>query len=153
MKTINKYILLTITVLIFNLSYSQKCDNHNKHKQKMEAEKIAFVTTKLDLSVEEAQKFWPVYNELKENKSEFLKNKRAIMKKLRKSFDTMSEKEIEASLDKSLNIDLEIDKLRIDYNGKFKKAIGVKKTAIFYESEREFRRTLLRNIKSKHCNK
>ena len=150
MKTLNKNILIVIAVLFINLSYSQQCDNFSKHKEKMEADKVAFITKKLDLSVDEAQKFWPIYNELQDKKSEFHKQKRTLMKKFHKSFDTMSENDIEKGLDKSLNIDLEIDKLRIEYNTKFKKAIGVKKTVLFYESEREFRRNLLRNIKQKH---
>ena len=153
MKALNKYILVLVAVLLVNLSYSQQCDKFSKHKEKMEAEKVAFITKKLDLSVDEAQKFWPVYNEMQEKKAELHKQKRSLMQKFHKGFDSMSDSEIEKSLEKSLNIDLEVDKMRIEYNSKFKKAIGVKKTALFYESEREFRKTLLRNIKKKHCEK
>ena len=32
-------------------------------KEKMEAMRVGFITQKLDLTSEEAQKFWPVYNE------------------------------------------------------------------------------------------
>ena len=153
MKALNKYILIVVALLFFNLSYSQQCDKFSKHKEKMEAEKVAFITKKLDLSVDEAQKFWPIYNELQDKKTELHMQKRTLMKKFHKGFETMSESDIEKGLDKSLNIDLEVDKMRIEYNNKFKKAIGIKKTALFYESEREFRKTLLRNIKKKHCEK
>ena len=153
MKALNKYILVLVAVLFVNLSYSQKCDKFSKHKEKMEAEKVAFITKKLDLSVDEAQKFWPIYNEMQEKKAELHKQKRILMKKFHNGFETMSDSDIEKGLDKSLNIDLEVEKMRIEYNDKFKKAIGVKKTALFYESEREFRKTLLRNIKKKHCEK
>ena len=36
--------------------------NHN-WREKIMCEKIAFLTTELDLSTKEAQEFWPVYNE------------------------------------------------------------------------------------------
>jgi len=153
MKTLNKYILVLVIVLFANLTYSQQCDKFSQHKEKMEAEKVAFITKKLDLSVDEAQKFWPVYNEMQDKKTALHKQKRTLMQKFHKGFETMSDSQIEKGLDKSLNIDLEIDKMRIEYNTKFKKAIGIKKTALFYESEREFRKTLLRDIKKRHCEK
>ncbi len=153
MKTLNKYIIVLAAVLFFNLSYSQQCDKFSQHKEKMEAEKVAFITKKLNLSVDEAQKFWPIYNEMQDKKNALHKQKRTLMKEFHKGFDSMSDSQIEKDLDKSLNIDLKVNKLRIEYNTKFKKAIGIKKTALFYESEREFRKTLLRDIKKRHCEK
>lgn len=34
-----------------------------KDERKLEAQRIAYITNKLDLSSEESIKFWPVYNE------------------------------------------------------------------------------------------
>ena len=39
-------------------------------KKKMMSEKVAFFTVELDLTPEEAQKFWPVYNEVDKEKDE-----------------------------------------------------------------------------------
>jgi len=153
MEALHKYILVLIALLLFNLSYSQQCDKFSKHKEKIEAEKVAFITKKIDLSVNEAQKFWPIYNEMQDKKVELHKQKRSLMQKINTNFNSMSETEIEKSLDESLNIDLQVTKMRIEYNSKFKKAIGIKKTALYYKSEREFRKTLLRKIKKKHCGK
>ena len=42
---------------------AQKNGNPNDDwKKKMMSEKVAFFTVELDLTPEEAQKFWPVYN-------------------------------------------------------------------------------------------
>lgn len=153
MRTLNRYLLLIFTFIFINIAYSQNCDNYSKHKQRMEAEKVAFITKKLDFSVEEAQKFWPIYNELEAKKTVLHKQKRELMKSFHRGFETMSDKELEASLDKTIRVDLEVEKLRVEYHEKYKKAIGVKKTALFYESEREFRRSLIRNIKNRPCKK
>ena len=49
---------------------------------KLQAYKIAFLTRKLDLSAEEAQKFWPIYNkyeaELRDARIEGRNNKKEI---------------------------------------------------------------------------
>ena len=45
---------------------SKKCSWHDK----MMSEKIAFITTELELTPEEAQVFWPVYNQIAKEKFE-----------------------------------------------------------------------------------
>ncbi len=46
----------------------KKGKNPEQWREKMKAEKVAFITSKVNLSVEEAQKFWPVYNEISERR-------------------------------------------------------------------------------------
>ena len=36
----------------------------NDWREKIKAEKVAFLTTRMDLTPQEAEKFWPVYNQL-----------------------------------------------------------------------------------------
>mgnify|MGYP000149153671 CR=1 FL=1 len=63
-------VLKQIFVLIFILSlssvYAQQGGGgryqHREDRKKIETQKIAYITDRLDLSVEEAEKFWPVYN-------------------------------------------------------------------------------------------
>ena len=48
---------------------SQK-GNHQQMKERLQAEHIAFLTEKLELTPEEAQVFWPVYNKAKAEQKE-----------------------------------------------------------------------------------
>ena len=68
-----KQIILLLTLGVFLIAQTsvvaQKSDNHKKRWEKYKTEKVAFLTTNLDLTPQEAQKFWPVYNEM-ENKRE-----------------------------------------------------------------------------------
>ena len=62
-------------ILIFSISISMaqlpmdeninqgKNGNYHQKRERIESMKIGFITDKLSLSTEEAQKFWPVYNE------------------------------------------------------------------------------------------
>ncbi|MDY5317469.1 MAG: hypothetical protein SPH10_03165, partial [Candidatus Cryptobacteroides sp.] len=42
--------------------------NRNKWEESMRAEKIAYFTEALELTSEEAEKFWPVYNKCEKEK-------------------------------------------------------------------------------------
>jgi hypothetical protein len=58
MEKIIKYsILVLMLCLHFNLQAQR-----GKMRDRIEPMKIAFITQKLNLTAEEAQKFWPVYN-------------------------------------------------------------------------------------------
>ncbi len=87
--------------------------------ERLEALKIAYITKRLDLSPEEAQKFWPIYNqyaeELKQARKEAIRNNK-------------SEIELDESL---LNI-------RKKYSVQFGQAISPQKIDIFFKSEKEF---------------
>ncbi|HVK49362.1 MAG TPA: hypothetical protein VM488_15990, partial [Pseudobacter sp.] len=58
--------IFTILAAFFVITFSANAQEERKTQRepgaKIEALKIAFFTRKLDLSTEEAQKFWPVYN-------------------------------------------------------------------------------------------
>ena len=52
-------------------SYAQPNNgNHEDWKKKMMSEKVAFFTVELDLTPAEAQKFWPVYNQIDKERDE-----------------------------------------------------------------------------------
>ncbi len=70
--------LLLISIFILSITSScldndtenkdfevKKCDNQFSHerKEQIESHKIAYLTTKLSLTPNEAEKFWPLYNE------------------------------------------------------------------------------------------
>ena len=63
-----KHVLVSIILLGSLTAFSQeKSKNPKIQKERIEQAKIAFLTKKLELTSEEAQQFWPIYNE-KNNK-------------------------------------------------------------------------------------
>ncbi|MBK7884521.1 MAG: hypothetical protein IPJ81_12600 [Chitinophagaceae bacterium] len=58
-----KYILI-VTIMLAQLSLkAQDTSPANGKQQRIQALYVAFVTKQLDLTAEEAQKFWPVHTE------------------------------------------------------------------------------------------
>lgn len=127
---------------------SKKCSWHDK----MMSEKIAFITTELDLTPEEAQVFWPVYNQIAKEKFEKQKLVKTAYASLKKALaeGTASDKEISKLLDEYIAA-----KQACNQNGKadadkFSKVLPAKKVAKLYVAEENFRRQHIRNFKGGH---
>ena len=80
----NKIIIIAL-LLLTTVGFSQG------KKEKIQALKIAQITETLDLSENEAQKFWPFYNAFEDS----IKSIKNDIRKIRKSidFETISESE------------------------------------------------------------
>ena len=93
MKT--KFILPIILLFISSVSFSQ---DFKEKREKVKALKVAYITEQLELTTEEAQKFWPLYNAFDDKQAELRHEKmRAILDRFRPgSVDKLSEKEASA---------------------------------------------------------
>src|SRR5450432_1345348 len=87
--------------------------------ERLPALKIAYITKRLDLSPEEAQKFWPIYNQYAEE-----------LKRARE--DAIRNNKSEIELDESLL------NIRKKYSVEFEKALSPQKIDVFFKSEKEF---------------
>jgi hypothetical protein len=120
----------------------QKGEKH----EKIEQMKIAFLSSKLELTSAEAEKFWPVYNEMSKKMKELKKDKREIGKELKEKQTSLKDEEIKK---KTLEIfDLENKEVAIkkEYYEKFCSNIGARKASKLIYLENEFRRELLKKL-------
>ncbi len=129
-----KYLLLIIVSLgmVFN-GWAQDGDQKDG-ANKLEALKIAYLTKKLDLSTEEAQRFWPVYNKYADE-----------IRKVRVEQKDKNLPEIDVE-DRILNI-------RKKYNGEFSKALSPEKANLFFRSEKEFGGFIQRELQERRLNR
>ena len=70
--------IAALTLIVHNSSAQSKCGKC-EWQERMQSEKIAFITAELDLTPEEAQTFWPVYNQIEQKKHQ---SQMAVMKVL-----------------------------------------------------------------------
>ncbi|MBY5950346.1 hypothetical protein KUV23_05140 [Algoriphagus marincola] len=68
MKKFGIFLILNFLIII-----SVHAQRRGIDRERLEAARIAFITTRLDLSPEQAQKFWPIFNEFNEQREEKLK--------------------------------------------------------------------------------
>ena len=115
--------------------------------KKLEAQRVAFITQRLNLTPEEAQQFWPVFNQYTEKLQQIRSSKPE--RDYEEMSDTDTEKSILGELDKEGR---ELD-LKKEYYQKLKKVISVKKIAKLYKAERDFKTMLLERIQQNRENR
>lgn len=117
--------------------------------KEIKAQKSAYLTTKLSLTTEEAQRFWPVYNEFDEARESLRREHREAMRGARKQGGELSEAEAQQTLAKGLQIrqrELDLEKTSVD---RFVKTIGAPKTVELFRAERDFQREVLRRFRER----
>jgi len=115
-------------------------------KEKVESMRIGFITQKLDLTPDEAQKFWPVYNEFHKKRDEFRKKKHGEGKNVKPALDSLSNKEIEKLVDDEMAARQKELDLQKEYHAKFKSVLPIKKVAKLYRAEEQFAHHLLNQL-------
>ena len=112
-------------------------------KEKIEALRVAFITQKLNLTTDESQKFWPVYNDYQDK----VKASRQEFRRLSNTFTT--DKDAQDYLDAELLLKQREYSLYKEYYEKIKKTIPIKKVAQLREAEEDFKKELLKQLQGK----
>ncbi len=149
-----KIIAFTIfMVVVATTLNAQPDDKDRKDKwEKFRAEKVAFLTTELDLTPAEAQKFWPVYNQLEKERWESHKHREKLEDKVRDAEDNMSEKEIiQLTRDYAASMQKEGD-MMVEYNEKLLNILPAKKVLKLYKAENEFKFQMIKKFRDRRRN-
>lgn len=142
--------ILTFVLLMNALVNTVNAQGEGKgdRKEKLEALRIAFITKELALTTDEAEKFWPVYNQREAEQEEVRKQLRDNHKG--KNIDDMTDAEVEKLIEKQLELrqkELDIDK---KYASKLKEVLPVKKVAKLPVAEKKFREEVIQQWKENH---
>ena len=133
-------IIFTITFFILSgLAVKAKNDSHQDRREKYRSEKVAFLTSNLELTPAEAEKFWPVYNQMDQERWEAQKMRREMEAKVRETKVSLPEKEVIALTRKFAGILQEEADMLVKYNEKFLKILPPQKVLKLYQVENEFR--------------
>lgn len=151
MKKIAAILSLTMALLFVGNAVSAQ-DSQRKGgrdwRDRMKAEKIAFLTDAMDLTSAEAEKFWPVYNKCEaEKKAAWTKVMKAYKdledaldarKDSKEVFSTLLEKYLKA-LDENRGIDEK-------YSREYLKVLSAEKVARLYIGEENFRKQQIHRL-------
>ncbi len=140
-----KRLIIFLTAFSLSANLYSQIGNEDR-KEKIEAQKVAFITNKLNLTTEEAQQFWPVYNEYQQKRRELQNNKRTYMQNYMQSFNA-SEEEIENYVDGFINVNIKEAELLKEYHNKYKTVLPIEKVIKLYQAENQFKHFLLKQIK------
>jgi hypothetical protein len=120
-------------------------------KEQIKALKVAFLTTELNLTTNEAEKFWPIYNTFDDKQFELRHQKmKAFMKRMEdNSIDKMSEKDASLFLNQMESTEEELFLLRKKFISTLKGILPATKIIKLKKSEEDFNRKLLQQYRDK----
>ena len=135
-----KYLTITAAILLLGVTLSAQPDP-DRRDERIRSYRVAIFTEVLRLSSEEAQGFWPIYNEYMDNRDRAVDDLRP-----KKQLDTMNDNEVEDQIKRHFEIrqrELDLEK---DLYQKVRKVLPARKVARIPNAEREFRERLLTKV-------
>ncbi|SIR14950.1 hypothetical protein [Pontibacter lucknowensis] len=138
------FILLLFCAFTFG-STAAMAQSGRPQDKNVEAAKVAFLTDKMELTAEQSQKFWPLYNEYETKRRELVRSYRSGY---REDVDQLSDQEAKARLDGMFSTrerELELEK---EYVARYQRVISSNQIIKLYRSEREFTKLLLKKLEA-----
>jgi len=111
-------------------------------------EKVAFFNEKLELSEAEAKLFWPVQEDFHNRNMKINEDERTLLNYYSSNYEAMSDKEIDESIQKFMDLQKKRVELMQEYHNTFVDIIGKKKTMKMYSLDREFKMYILRKFRA-----
>lgn len=138
--SVTAFVLMMLTAVPAGAQGKKNGKNPEEWREKMKAEKVAYITSKVNLSVEEAQKFWPVYNEVSERRSAAFAAEKEAFRMLKAAVKENDEAKIAQALKTYTAAVDSKDKLIGKDVEAFRKVLPEAKVAKIILAEEEFRR-------------
>ncbi len=140
--TKNTHIYLLLLCIVTFAALAQPTSKRDK----IEALRVSFINQKVDFTSQEAQLFWPLYNEYNDKMSLLKKTFRQQFKN-NTAIDFVTDKDAELYLLAELTTKQKELDLYKEYYDKFKKVMPIKKVALLRKAEDDFKKELIKNIK------
>lgn len=142
MKQVTKYIFICVFCVIALSAVAQPVSKRDK----IDALRVSFISSKVTLTNQETQLFWPLYNEYNDKADNLKKSfRQQFIRDM--DYNTASDKEAEAYLVAELTLKQKEYELSKEYYEKFKKVVPIKKIALIRRAEEDFKKELIKNIK------
>lgn len=109
----------------------------------IENAKIAFITNRISLTQEQAQKFWPIYNEFSARRRELNRNTRLLRRDITPD---MSDQQIRDNITQSFTGRQQELNLEKEYFEKFQKVISLRQVAQLLNAERDFTKEVIKRV-------
>lgn len=118
-----------------------KQQRHQQRQAQMQAQKVGYFTAQLELTPEEAERFWPVYNEYWKKRSDLFQERNNLIRNAK--HDKVDDKKALQMAQRMVGNLQDDANLAREYNEKFAKVLPPQKLLKYYVAEESFRVELL----------
>lgn len=121
-----------------------------RKQERIKALRVAYISDKLQLTQDEAQKFWPIFNAFDAKQAEVRLQKKVLNLKLRpENRQSISDADMSKLLLESENIDKSLQENRKQFIKSLQGVLPVQKILILKQLEDEFKQQLMQQIKNR----
>ena len=142
-----KNLLFVIALTLWIVPATGQHHQMDQKREQIQAYKIAYITNELQLTPDEAEKFWPIYNEFELKRKDMEKDMFGDYHQGGPDISTMSDEEIDKLVMAQLEKEKKLADLRYEYYLKLKKVLPIRKVFLLQRAEMEFKRVLLDRIR------
>ena len=111
--------------------------------------KVAFITERVGLTSEEAQQFWPIYNEHENTLEEIRRKERAELEVNIARAQDLSNTDSERLLDRLLELQFEKQKVDQEFLSRLRTVIPAKKVLLLVKAEEDFKRQMIQEFRKR----
>ncbi|MBK7478150.1 MAG: hypothetical protein IPN74_04730 [Haliscomenobacter sp.] len=130
--------------LVFIVLASAGLSAQGNMESRIRSMRVAFITERMKLSPDEAEKFWPIHNQYESETRKIREKYRA-----ERDFQTMSDQEVERFLTDHLDMEDELLKLKRDYYARMRKVVPARKLAMYVRADLDFNRKLIQSLQNR----
>jgi len=138
----NRLIGLVVLLLSVQAGWAQK-----SNQDKIHAMKIGMITENLQLSSDQAEKFWPVYHAYEAERVAVIRQMRKLQKQI--SHNEIAQSEVVKAEEQILNLKNQESDIIRSYRPKFLRVISSDQYASLLKTERQFHDMLVQRLKSR----
>ena len=138
--------LITISVIMISC-YTHTQSQNREAREKIQAARIALITERLELTPDQAEKFWPIYNEYNDKRKDLARQYKAEKDNL--DMNTASEQEKKELLDLGLEIKEKSIALEKEYSDLLLEVISADQIIALRKAESDFRKMVLEQLQKR----
>lgn len=142
-------LLLTFLFMVPIMAQEEEAIKDPKAQEKIKAARIAYITERLGLTPEEAEKFWPVYREFSLKRQD-LKQQYDVKRKNPDPKKTVEQNEKE-TIEYGLQLRQKELDLEKEYSGKLLNVVPAQKVMALRKVEEDFRNLLIKQIQQRQA--
>ncbi len=116
--------------------------------REIQSQRVAFFTKEMKLTPEEAQVFWPIYNQYTEKKNKLVEEQKKMMKGFTEErIAAITKSEAERISNTFVKLQQQENDLTQEYHKKLMEQLPASKVLLMYKAEKDFMQVLLQHLK------
>jgi hypothetical protein len=144
-EAMKRIVIFLMIMLIFP---GIRSTGQNSNLEKLNNYKIGFFTRKLNLTTQEAEKFWPVYNDYQNQRNQIQMEKLKLNRNFNQNESSLSDNQLEEMGDKYVDCLVQESNLAVVFHKKLKEVLPPVKVILYYQAENQYKVQLLNELQS-----